>query len=45
MNKEMDKRDVSEKLQQRILRIQEMEQYYDEVLLAVNVCPGCSGRG
>ncbi len=39
MKKEMMKRDVSEKLQKRILRIQEMEQYYDEVLHAVNACP------
>ncbi len=39
MKKEMDKRGVSEKLQQTILRIQEMEQYYDEVLRVVNACP------
>lgn len=39
MKREIDKKEVCEKLQQRILRIQEMEQYYDEVLLAVNACP------
>ena len=39
MKKEMDQRDISEKLQQTILRIQEMERYYDEVLRAVNACP------
>ena len=39
MKKEMDQREVSEKMQQTILRIQEMERYYDEVLHAVNACP------
>ncbi len=39
MKREREKKEVSEKLQQRILRIQEMEQYYDEILHAVNACP------
>lgn len=39
MIKEADKRVVPEKMQQKILRIQEMEQYYDEVLHMVNSCP------
>lgn len=39
MKKEIGKKEVSDKLQQRILRIQELERYYDEVLHAVNACP------
>ena len=42
MKKEMDQREVFEKMQQRILRIQEMERYYDEVLRAVNACPNAA---